>query len=131
MLFWNMSTTINCFSCNGLISYEADQFIFAFRSGDRLWGQEIKCPYCSQTLRLYQTAGESPVAIYVKIDPKTTKWELFACYLMAFFLPLFGLIIGIYLWNWRKRSGHGGLCILIALLANFWVFLMIYLTCAH
>jgi hypothetical protein len=45
--------TCNCVSCEGAIEFDGE-FAPEFQSGDKEWGQEIKCPHCNAQTRVYR-----------------------------------------------------------------------------
>ena len=59
--------------------------------------------------------------------PRTSTGELISAYAVSLLIPTFGLILGIWLWNWRKRSGPGAACIILAFLCPMVLFGLIAL----
>jgi hypothetical protein len=61
----------------------------------------------------------------VKSTPETSWAEIMAAYGISLVIPLFGLIAGIWLWNWRKQSGHGAVCIILAFVSASVIFFLL------
>ena len=77
--------------------------MFCSNCSNPLSGQAAFCPQC----------GHPTV---VNVIPKTSTAELVTAYVVSALIPLFGFILGVWLWNWRKKSGPGGACIILGFL---------------
>ncbi len=74
------------------------------------------CPRCG-----------APTALY-NPKPTVSTGSIVGAYFLSVFIPLFGLIAGIYLWAGKKQVGHGAACIIISFIfINLWAFLLLQL----
>jgi hypothetical protein len=81
-----------CVHCQGGIAIDEKQFIASFENKTKIWGQEITCPHCQRTTRLYKTNTNHPDASKKTDYPDTIerKLEIIG---KCFFVG--GIIVGI------------------------------------
>ncbi len=82
----------NCVNCEGGIVIEEKQFVASFENKTKIWGQEITCPHCQRTTRLYKTNTNNPAAAKKEDYPDTIERTL-EIIGKCFFVG--GIIVGI------------------------------------